>query len=137
MTPGRLEYLGDALMTQWSSDELARIGSADELELAVLRPDGTLRKPVTIWVVRYGDNLYIRSVNGRSAAWFRATQVTHAGRIRAAGVEKDVTFAEPAGDIADDLDAAYRAKYHRYAASIVNSILTPAARAATLQLMAR
>ena len=37
-------------VTSWTGDELARIGAADELELAALRRDGTLRKPVTLWV---------------------------------------------------------------------------------------
>ena len=56
-------------MTAWTRDEFASIGSADELELAVCRRDGTLRTPVTIWVVHRGDDLYVRSVNGRAAAW--------------------------------------------------------------------
>ena len=51
-------------MTRWTSDEIARIGAADELELAALRRDGTLRNPVTIWVVRHGDDLYVRSAYG-------------------------------------------------------------------------
>jgi hypothetical protein len=55
-------------MTTWTSDELTRIGAADELEIASLRDDGTLRKPVTIWVVRLGDDLYVRSVKGRGSA---------------------------------------------------------------------
>jgi hypothetical protein len=40
------------LMTDWPSDELEKIAAADELQLASARPDGRLRKPVTIWVVR-------------------------------------------------------------------------------------
>ncbi len=48
-------------MTTWTSDELSKIGSAEELEIASLRADGTLRKSTTIWVVRVGDDLYIRS----------------------------------------------------------------------------
>ena len=53
-------------MTAWTSDELTRIGTADELELASARRDGTLRKPRTIWVVRVGDDLYVRSMYGRT-----------------------------------------------------------------------
>ena len=48
-------------MTGSASDELDRVGGAVELELAVRRRDGTLRKPVTSWVVRYGDDVYVRS----------------------------------------------------------------------------
>jgi hypothetical protein len=39
--------------------------------------------------------------------------------------------------VSDEIDAAYRAKYRRYAASIVNSVLTPEARAATLKITPR
>jgi hypothetical protein len=48
-------------MTAWTSDELGKIGAAEQLQIASLRRDGTLRKPVTIWVARHGDDLYIRS----------------------------------------------------------------------------
>jgi hypothetical protein len=55
-------------MSTWTSDELETIGGAEELEIASLRRDGTLRRPVTIWVVRHGDDLYVRSVNGRTSS---------------------------------------------------------------------
>jgi hypothetical protein len=61
-------------MTAWTRDELNKIGTPDELQIAALRRDGTLRNPVTIWAVRLGDDLYVRSVNGRTAAWFRGAQ---------------------------------------------------------------
>ena len=48
----------------WTDDELARIGDATELELASRRPDGTLRSFTTMWVVRVGDDLYVRSAGG-------------------------------------------------------------------------
>src|SRR6266516_3798282 len=90
---------GDASMTTWTSDEIKKIGRAEELEIASLRRDGTLRDPVTIWVVRHGDDLYVRSVNGRTAAWFRGTQVRHEGHIQAGGVDKDVTFVDADPDL--------------------------------------
>ena len=125
-------------MTTWTSDELTKIGTAEELEIASLRHDGTLRNPVTIWVVRVGDDLYVRSVNGRTAAWFRGTQVRHEGHIQAGGVEKDVTFVEEDDpSINDQIDDAYRTKYRRYAASIINSIISPEARSATIKLVPR
>lgn len=36
----------------WTSRELDRIGAGEELRIAWLRPDGTLRQPVTVWGVR-------------------------------------------------------------------------------------
>jgi hypothetical protein len=123
-------------MTVWTSDELSKIRAAEELQIASVRRDGTLRKPVTIWVVRHGNDLYVRSVNGRTAAWFRGTQDRHEGHIHAGGVDKDVLLVET-DDINDEIDAAYRTKYHRYAASIIDTIVSPQARAATLRLVPR
>jgi hypothetical protein len=122
-------------MTEWTSAELTRIAAADELEIASLRRDATLRDPTTIWVVRLADGLYVRSVNGRNAAWFRGTQVRHEGRVWVGGVEKDVTFVDADDDINDQIDDAYRTKYHGYAPSIVGSVLTPEARSATIELV--
>ena len=123
-------------MSTWTKDELKRIGAAEELEIASVRRDGTLRKPVTIWVVRHGDDLYVRSVNGRTSAWFRGTRLRHEGHIKAGGVDKDVLLVVT-DDLKDVIDTAYRAKYHRYAESIVSSIVSPKARAATLKLVPR
>lgn len=124
-------------MTTWTSDELDRIGKAEELQIASRRQDGTLRKPTTIWVVRVGNDLYVRSVNGRASAWFRGTQARGEGRIAAGGVDKDVTFVEEAdAGLNDQIDAAYRAKYRRYP-QYVAPLLMPDARAATLKLVPR
>jgi hypothetical protein len=123
-------------MNAWTNDELTEFGAAEELEIAPLRRDGTLRNPVTIWIVRHGDDLYVRSVNGRAAAWFRGAQERHEAHIHAGGVDKDVLLVET-DDMNDEIDAAYRTKYRRYAASVIDSIVTPEARAATLKLVPR
>ena len=34
-------------MAGWTGDELSKIGAAEELEIATVRTDGTLRRPVT------------------------------------------------------------------------------------------
>ena len=124
-------------MTKWTTDELTRIGRAEELQIASLRRDGTLRNPVTIWVVPHDGGLYVRSVRGRTAAWFRGAQERHEAQIRAGGVEKDVTLVDAVHDIDAEVDAAYRAKYRRYAGSVLNSVLTPAARSTTIRLEPR
>ncbi len=125
-------------MASWTSDELNKIGAAVELQIASLRKDNTLRKWVTIWVVRLGDDLYVRSVLGRDSHWFRGVLGRHAGRIQAGGVEKDVTFVEEADTaIHDQVDAVYRTKYHHYARSIVDTVVTPKARSAMVKLVPR
>ena len=124
-------------MTDWSTDQLDKIGRAEEVQIASVRQNGTLRKPVTVWVVRHGGDLYIRSVRGRSGDWFRGAQERHEGRISASGLEKDVTFEDANHDLDVEIDAAYRTKYNRYAGRILNSCLTPEARSTTLKLVPR
>ena len=123
-------------MTPWTSEELERIGTAEELQIASLRRDGTLRKPVTIWVVRVVDDLYVRSVNGRTATWFRGTLVRREGNIQAGGVKKAVTFEEVLdNETIDRIDAAYRTKYRKYAPQYVDPLMVPEARSATIKLV--
>ncbi len=124
-------------MTSWTNDELDKIGKAEELQIASLRRDGALRNPVTIWVVRLGDDLYVRCANGRTGAWFRGVQTRREGHVRAGGVEKDVTFVEETDPgINDKIDAAYLAKYRRYP-QYVAPMVTPKVRAATIRLVPR
>ena len=124
-------------MPTWTSDELAKIAAAEELQIASLRRDDTLRKPVTIWVVRRSNDLYVRSVNGPESDWFRGTRVRHEGHIRAGGVDKDVLFVDADHDVNDQVDAAYRSKYSHYAAQIIDAITSPRAAATTMQLVPR
>jgi hypothetical protein len=124
-------------MTTWTSEELDKIGIAEELQIASLRRDDTLRHRVTIWVVRVGDDLYVRSVNGREGVWFRGVQTQHEGRIWAGDVEKDVTFVDvDDSGINDQIDAAYLTKYRRYP-QYVAPMVTPEVRAATIKLVPR
>lgn len=124
-------------MTTWTSDELNKIGSTEEMEIAPRRRDGTLRKPVTIWVVRAGDDLYVRSYKGRGGAWYGAALMSHDGRIWVGGVEKDVTFVEEVdAGINDQIDTAYHAKYDRYP-QYVAPMVVPEARVTTLKLVPR
>jgi hypothetical protein len=124
-------------MTAWTEEELGRVGEARELQLASERADGTLRPPVTIWVVRVDDQLYVRSAYGANNPWFRRAMASGVGRIRAGGVERDVTFAEPAPDVHADIDAAYHGKYDRYGPQIVATVVGPLTRAVTIRLVPR
>ncbi len=72
-------------MSGWGQDELERLGRADETGIASRRADGTLRGYVTIWAVRVGDEVYVRSANGYDNPWFQRALRAGRGRIRVAG----------------------------------------------------
>ncbi|MFJ2954439.1 DUF2255 family protein [Streptomyces sp. NBC_00669] len=119
-------------MTNWPHDELQRIGEADELAIAPARADGTRRAPTTIWVVRDGDELYVRAYRGRQGSWWRAARAGLRGRISAGGVERDVAFAEVDDPTLNDrVDAAYRGKYGS-SGPYVAAMVSEQARATTL-----
>ena len=126
-------------MNGWTSEELSKIGTAEELRIRPLRRNATLRSPTTIWVVRHGEDLYVRPVNGRVSGWFRGTQERLEGHIQWGGVDKDVTFVyvEATDDVNAAIDAAYSTKYGRYPKSWVDAVLTPEAKSATIKLQPR
>ena len=126
------------MSSTWTDDELRRIGAATELQITSRRPDGSLRAYVTIWTVRAGDGLYVRSAYGTGNPWFRRATASGSGRIRAAGIERDVTFT-PASELdaetQEAVDAAYHAKYDRYGPQIVGTVTGPHAAPVTLGIV--
>ena len=124
-------------MPGWTADELSTIGKADELQITSRRSDGSLRPYVTIWVVRSGDDVYVRSAYGHENGWFQRALTSGEGRIRAGGVERDVAFEEPGVVVDADLTAAYHAKYDRYGPTIVGTVVSPEAARSTLRLVPR
>jgi hypothetical protein len=115
-----------AAAMDWTSDQLARIGEAEELQVSSYRRDGTLRRWTPIWVVRLGDGLYVRSAYGRDSDWYRhATQNT--ARIRAGGIEADVTLL-PVADatINAQVGTAYESKYRNQPGALRPMLVPPA-----------
>ncbi|MET0993071.1 MAG: DUF2255 family protein [Mycobacterium sp.] len=121
----------------WTAHELEKIGNADELHVASQRSDGSLRRYVTIWVVRDHDDLYVRSAYGRDAGWFRRAASSGKGAIRAAGIERHVRFEEPERSVDQRLNTAYRTKYRRYGRTYIDPMVGNAAAAATFKLVRR
>lgn len=124
-------------MTAWSNDELTRIGGSEELEIASVRADGTLRPYVTIWVVLVGDEIVVRSADGSTNPWFRRATASGIGRIRAGGLERDVTFVEQPDATPAAIDAVYHAKYDRYGPRIVGAVVGAKAADVSLGLVPR
>lgn len=119
----------------WSSEELDRIGQAEELHLATRRRDGGLSRYVTMWVVRASDSLYVRSAYGPDNPWYRRASAAGEGRVRAGGLYRDVTFESADSSVHGDVDSAYHAKYDRYGPQIVGSVTGPRAHAVTIRLV--
>ncbi|AWB87013.1 DUF2255 family protein [Mycetocola zhujimingii] len=122
-------------MTAWTADELSTLATADELQITSRRADGTLRPYVTIWVVRAGDGVYVRSAYGATNPWYVRAKASGSGRIRAGELEKDVRFEPADRSVAPDVDAAYHAKYDRYGPRIVNTVVGPEAPETTLEVL--
>jgi hypothetical protein len=71
----------------------------------------------------------VRSAAGPNNPWFR--------RAKAAGLERDVTFAEAeaAPGVHSATDAVYHAKYDRYGPRIVDTVVGPDMEAVTIKLV--
>ena len=125
-------------MSSWTSEELDRIGGAEELRISSRRRDGSSSKPITIWVVRVGDDLFVRSAYGPDNPWYVNARRRGRGRISAGGVEREVDIVDAAGTDPEAIDAAYHAKYDpisspRIVATVVGERVHPL----TLRLEAR
>src|SRR2546429_662968 len=98
------------------------------------RPDPVVREP-TDAVVR----VVLSCVCGSDLWYYRGESPHDLGPIghEFIGIVEDVSFVEAEPSIVDEVDEAYRAKYRRYAGRILNSVLTPEARSATMRLVPR
>jgi hypothetical protein len=123
--------------TTWTDDELTRIGDAEELDIIASSPDGSPGRPTSVWVVRVGNDLYVRSWRGASGHWYQRARASGEGRVRADGVESDVRFTAPDPRRRDAIDQAYRSKYGRHGDTYVGPMVGEQAAATTLQLVPR
>jgi hypothetical protein len=80
-------------VASWSKEELRKIAEADDLHISPFREDGvTYGTPTWIWSVAVDDALYVRGYNGVESRWYQAAVRQKAGRIKAAGITKEVIF---------------------------------------------
>lgn len=120
-------------MKTWNIEDAAVLSAPYEVQVVTYRRDGRARRPTTIWIVRDGADVFIRSTNGRTAAWFRAAITSPSGQIVAGQNTFDVIFTEADDQDLARADAAYRTKYGQYA-SIVDHLEGDGPRSATLQV---
>jgi len=123
-------------MAAWTEKELRRVEAAQEIDIAPVRRNGALRRPTPIWIVRAGDDLYVRAAYEANQGWHGVARTSGQARISTAGFERDVAVEDADGAVLDQVDAAYRQRYGAYA-SIVDSITDDEHRATTLRLTPR
>lgn len=121
-------------MAGWDPAVLDRFGSSDEVHIASRRADGSLRKAIRIWVVRVGDEVYVRSAYGPENPWYVRAKASGSGQLSVAGTGHDVSFAEPDPEVDEAVTAAFRAKYDRYPARIVATVVSDVATRCTLRV---
>lgn len=121
-------------MTGWRADELMAISAAETVQIAPDQEDGARGRATTIWVVRVGNDLYIRSYSGPTASWYRRALRGRRGTIRARTLEQRVRFDDAEADVQPQIDAAYQTKYAAHGSSYVKRMNGPAAVATTLRL---
>lgn len=121
----------------WSSSELELIDAAEELQIAPTRRAGTPPRPVRIWVVSAGGDVFVRTWYRRDHGWFAHAVESGRARISVPGLETDVAVEDvsKAGrELRDIVDAAYRTKYRRYGDSSVDPMVNDNAADTTLRL---
>lgn len=93
------------------AEALDHLGDVEEIRIGVRRPDGSTRS-VPIWVVRAGDDIYVRSVRGPEGGWYRRLRANPDGEVRD-GRHRHLVRAEPVTDAGtlDQVTGAYRSKY--------------------------
>jgi len=119
-------------MNTWDPADLHAIGSAREVHIATMRPDASTRTPLPIWVVRVGDELFVRSYHGPEGSWFRQLDAHPYARLRAAGREIVVRLVPAEVPSRAEVDDAYLAKYGRSGSAV--AMITPAVALTTLRL---
>lgn len=120
----------------WAPNELQGIAASDDLHISPFRDDGvTYGTPTWIWSVVVDGGLYVRAYNGQKSRWYQAAARQRAGRIRAAGLTKEVLFEPVDGPVNDRIDDAYRAKYR--GSPYLPPMLDTRRRSATVRVLPR
>jgi len=103
--------MGYAGLMRFAPDELALLADAEEIEIETARPDGPSHRTI-IWIMVDGDDVFVRSVNGAGARWYREATANPSVTIHA-GTQalKAHTIAAPDPDSVARVNDALQRKY--------------------------
>jgi len=115
-----------------SAEALHHLADVEEIRIGFRHLDGSTRS-VPIWVVRVGDDLYVRSVRGPDGGWYRRLRANPDGEVRD-GEHRHRVRAEAVTDwgTLDEVTRAYATKYG--ASPFVQPLLGGRSVEATLRL---
>jgi len=116
-----------------TKEEVKTIAEHNDFHIAPFREDGETYGTLTwIWVVEVDGELYVRAYNGTRSRWYGAALKQKAGKIKVAGLERQVRFELVEGTINNQIDEAYRKKYAT--SPYLNSMISDRAKAATVKV---
>jgi hypothetical protein len=111
---------------------LAHLAEVEEISIGFRRPDGSTGS-TPVWIVRVGDNLFVRSIRGPEGGWYRRLRADPNGEVREGGHLHSV-HAEPVANTHTiaEVTRAYATKYS--GSPFVRPLLEEPAASATLRL---
>ena len=103
--------MGYAGLMRFAPDDLALLADTEEIEIETARPDGPPHRTI-IWIMVDGDDVFVRSVNGAGARWYREATANPSVTIHA-GMQalKARTIAAPDADSVARVNDALERKY--------------------------
>ena len=103
--------MGYAGLMRFAPEDLALLADTEEIEIETTRPDGPPHRTI-IWVMVDGDDVFVRSVNGASARWYREATASPSVTIHAGTRALQArTIAAPDPDSVARVNEALQRKY--------------------------
>ncbi|MEE3852100.1 DUF2255 family protein [Gordonia sp. LSe1-13] len=105
----------------WSTEMLTAVDDSPEIEISARHPDGRYLRFTPVWMVRHGDDVYVRTWYRRDTGWYGRAIQSRSARVRLGGMQTDVVVSDVGdieGEIRSAVDAAYRTKYGRNGGSV-------------------
>jgi hypothetical protein len=117
----------------WKPKTLSEIADQDEIRISSEAKGGGYNRSTPVWVVRVGDDLYVRSGFGTNGSWYRHATESQA-YVDAAGVRYKVDLILRTDAVSvSAVDEAYRENYS--ADPSLPLLLTDQARSTTSRLI--
>jgi hypothetical protein len=118
-----------------ADSDLRHTAEAEEITIGFQRPDGSSGS-TPVWIVRAGDDVFVRSMYGQRGGWYRRLRANPEGMLTDEA-HTHLVRAQPVADEStrQEVTRAYESKYGT--SPYVQPLLTEEAIGATLRLEPR